>query len=205
MLHDELWRSNFGLAQSCLSHPFVEALSHGTLASNLFRRFIAQDAFFLNAFLKAYALALARSDGPETTAVLCDLIGGVREELKLHRTYASDLGIDLDQTVPNPACRAYTNFLLSTAWHTSLGETVAAMTPCMRLYAYLGGELASKCGPGHPYRTWIESYSGEEFGRLAAHLEALLDRVGADTRDVREAYRYALQCEVDFFSDAFRP
>jgi thiaminase/transcriptional activator TenA len=75
----------------------------------------------------------------------------------------------------------------------------------MRLYAYLGGELASKCGPSHPYRRWIEMYSGEEFGRLAGRLETLLDRVGADTRDVRETYRYALQCEVDFFSDALRP
>ena len=46
--------------------------------------------------------------------------------------------------IPNPACRAYTDFLLRTAWHTSLAETVAAMTPCMRLYAYLGGELVGK-------------------------------------------------------------
>ena len=91
MLHDELWRSNFGMAYSCLSHPFVAALRRGTLALNLFRGFIAQDAFFLNAFLEAYALALVRSDGPETTAVLCDLIGGVRDELKLHRAYASEL------------------------------------------------------------------------------------------------------------------
>ncbi len=202
MLHDTFWRSNLDLAQSCLAHPFVKALGDGTLRPDLFRAFIAQDAFFLRAFLKAYALALARSDDTETIAVFCELIGGVREELTMHRVYAAELEIDLERVVPNAACRAYTDFLLRTAWHTSLSETVAAMTPCMRLYAYLGSELTGKCGPDHPYRRWIEAYSQEDFQQLAARLDALLDRVGADTSNIRDNYRYALQCELDFFSDA---
>jgi thiaminase (transcriptional activator TenA) len=205
MLHDILWRSNRHLAQSCLAHPFVQALGDGTLKVDLFRAFIAQDAYFLRAFLKAYALALARSDNTETIASFCELIGGVPEELKLHRVYAAELGIDLGSVVPNSECHAYTDFLLRTAWHTSLGETVAAMTPCMRLYAYLGGELALQCSQQHPYRRWIETYSGEEFERLAGRLEALLDRVGADTREVQDSYRCALQCELDFFSGALCP
>src|SRR5229473_3634226 len=197
MLHNILWKSNLHLAQSCLAHPFVQALGCGTLKADLFRGFIAQDAFFLRAFLKAYALGLAR-DETESITLFYELIGGVLEELKLHRAYAAELGIDLERVAPNAACRAYTDFLLRTAWHTSLGETAAAMTPCMRLYAYLGSEFVGKCAPQHPYRRWIEAYSGEEFGRLAGRLEALLDRVGADTREVRDNYRYALQCELDF-------
>jgi thiaminase/transcriptional activator TenA len=204
MLHDKLWKSNLDLAQSCLAHPFVQALGCGTLNADLFRAFIAQDAFFLRAFLKAYALALARSDEIESGASFYELIGGVLEELKLHRAYAAELGSDVERVAPNAACRAYTDFLLRTAWHTSLGETVAAMTPCMRLYVYLGGELAPKCSRQHPYRRWIELYSGEEFGRLAARLEALLDLVGADTKQICDSYRYALQCELDFFSSALR-
>jgi thiaminase/transcriptional activator TenA len=183
----------------------VQALGGGTLKAHLFRAFIAQDAFFLRAFLKAYALALARSHDTETMALFCELIGGVAEELKLHRIYAAELGIDLESVVPNRVCSAYTDFLLCTAWHTSLGETVAAMTPCMCLYAYLGRELIGKCGPQHRYRRWIEAYSGEEFGQLAGRLEALLDQVGTDTREVRASYRYALQCELDFFSGALCP
>ena len=201
MLHDVLWRANFPLAQSCLAHPFMQALGEGTLKADWFRAFIAQDAFFLGAFRKAYALA--RSDETESITSLYELLGGVLEELKLLRAYATERGIDLEIVVPNPACRAYTDLLLRTAWHTSLGETVAAMTPCMRLYAYLGGELALQCSQQHPYRRWIEVYSGEEFERLAGRLEALLDRVAADTREVRDSYRYALRCELDLFSGAF--
>jgi thiaminase/transcriptional activator TenA len=205
MLHDLLWRSNLRLAQSCLAHPFVQALGCGTLKADLFRAFIAQDAFFLRAFLKAYALALARCNETESIALFYELMGGVLEELELHRAYAAELEIDLERVAPSAACHAYTDFLLRTAWHTSLGETVAAVTPCMRLYAYIGGELVPKCSQEHPYRRWIEAYSGEEFGRLAGRLEALLDLVGADTREVRDGYRHALQCERDFFSGALCP
>jgi thiaminase/transcriptional activator TenA len=192
-------------AGAFLPGPSVRAGSwrrdiEGRSVSRVFRAFIAQDAFFLGAFRKAYALALARSDETESITALYELLGGVLEELKLHRAYATELGIDLESVVPNPACRAYTDLLLRTAWHTSLGETIAAMTPCMRLYAYLGRELASKCNLHHPYRRWIEIYSGEEFGRLAGRLETLLDRVAADNREIRDSYRYALQYELDFFS-----
>src|SRR5260370_21291966 len=121
MLHDELWRANLHRAQSCLAHPFVQALGDGTLKAALFRAFIAQDAFFLRAFLKAYALALARSDDTETINVFCELIGGVPEELKLHRAYATTLGINLGSVAPNSACPAYTDLLLRKASHTSLG------------------------------------------------------------------------------------
>jgi thiaminase/transcriptional activator TenA len=202
MLHDVLWRSNLDLVWSCFAHPFVQALGDGSLSADLFRGFVAQDAFFLRAFQKAYALAMARSEDAEMAAVLCDLIAGVTEELKVHHAYATELGINLESVVPNPACRAYTDFLLRTAWHASLAEIVTAMTPCMRLYAYLGGELVRTCGPQHPYCRWIEVYGGEEFQRLAERLETLLDRLGADRGAVRDVYRYALQCELDFFTAA---
>ncbi len=74
MLHDTLWAANVDVAQACLAHPFVRALGDGTLAPDLFRAFIAQDAFFLRAFLKAYALALARSEDGGTIDLFCDLI-----------------------------------------------------------------------------------------------------------------------------------
>jgi len=202
MLHDMLWKSNLDLAQSCLAHPFVQALGDGSLSADLFHGFVAQDTFFLRAFQKAYALALARSEEPEMIAVFCDLIAGGTAELKVHHAYATELGISLQSVVPNPACGAYTDFLLRTAWHASLAEIVAAMTPCMRLYAYLGRDLVRTCGPHHPYRRWIETYSGDEFQGLADRLEALLDQVGADPRAVRDGYRYALECELDFFAAA---
>ncbi len=208
MLHERLWKQNNDLAQASLGHPFVEALRDGTLAPEVFRDYIAQDAFFLEAFARAYALALARSRGSEPIGLFHRLIGGVRDELKLHAAYAAELKIDLSEVQPNPACRTYTDFLLATAWHGSLGEVLAALTPCMRLYAFLGKELLLQIGDEgkvtvHPYGRWITTYSGPDMQELADHIDSLLDRFSSDTPAVRQAYRYAMQCEVDFFSAAW--
>src|SRR5262249_5997133 len=95
MLHEILWQQNVRLAEACLHHPFVQGLADGTLEPEAFRRYVAQDAFFLNAFARAYALAAARSQGEETLVSLCELLNGVLRELQLHAGYAKELKIEL--------------------------------------------------------------------------------------------------------------
>lgn len=44
--------------------------------------------------------------------------------------------------------------------------TLAVITPCMRLYAFLGKEILPLVGPDevdHPYKMWIDNYSSEVF------------------------------------------
>ena len=203
-LSEALWNENRYLALACLQHPFVRGLADGTLDSQAFQRYVAQDAFFLLAFARAYALAAARSSEVETLHAFRELLHAVAQELELHARYSQTLGIDLQRVSPYPATKAYTDFLLATAWHSRLDEIVAAMTPCMRLYAYLGRELAEQSPPAsrasHPYRDWIETYSGAEFQVSAARLEALLDKLATDRPALRQAYRYAMECELRFFS-----
>ena len=150
MLHEILWQQNVRLGEVCLHHPFVRGLADGTLDPEAFRRYVAQDAFFLNAFARAYALAAARSQDGETLISLCELLNGVLRELQLHAGYAKELKIELTRVQPYRAVAAYTDFLLAIAWQRGPGETIAAMTPCMRLYGYLGTELAKTMGAGNP-------------------------------------------------------
>lgn len=84
----------------------------------------------------------------------------------------------------NSATVKYTDFLLATASGKVEGVkapgklatpfertkvaayTVGAMTPCMRLYAFLGNEFETLLDPNeesHPYQKWIDSYSSESF------------------------------------------
>ena len=200
MLHDTLWQENEGIAVACLRHPFVRGLADGSLDPDIFRRYGAQDAFFLQAFARAYALAAARSRDFETLSVFCELLNGVWKELQLHAAYSQKLIIDIHHAVPNPATRAYTDFLLATAWHGELGTIIAAMTPCMRLYEYLGAELAKRPVAGNPYQEWIATYSSKDFAELATRLETLLDSLADDATAAREAYGYAMQCELNFFA-----
>ncbi len=54
-----------------------------------------------------------------------------------------------------------------------------------------------------PYREWVDTYADPGFADLAATLEALLDRLAADTPAVRRAYRRAMQLELGFFDAAW--
>lgn len=94
-------------------------------------------------------------------------------------------GLDLaKEGVVNSATVKYTDFLLATASGKIDGVkapgklatpfertkvaayTLGAMTPCMRLYAFLGKEFLKLLNPdedSHPYQKWIDNYSNESF------------------------------------------
>jgi thiaminase/transcriptional activator TenA len=196
-LSARLWQDNAAQVAAVLDHPFVRGLGDGTLPRSAFATYVAQDAFFLEAFARAYALALARCEDRESLEVFADLLTGVRDELRLHESYARRWGVDMRGVEPLPATSAYTDFLLATAAVGSPGLTCAAMTPCMRLYAHIGGSLDAEAAG--PYREWVETYADPAFEGLAAGLERLLDRLAPDTPAVAAAYRKAMRLEWEFF------
>ncbi|MGY1843289.1 TenA family protein [Modestobacter sp. SYSU DS0875] len=201
-----LWAADADLAAAALAHPFVQGIADGTLPRERFAGYVAQDAFFLDAFARAYRLGAESSGDPGVRAVLTDLRAGVQEELRLHAGYAEQWGIDLADVQPLPATSAYVDFLLDAAGRGDAALTCAAMTPCMRLYAHLGQQLAPRAAG--PYREWVDTYAAPEFEELAATLERLLDQLCAGAADeqlvaVRAAFRRAMELEVGFFDAAW--
>lgn len=204
-LAGRLWAGNADLARRTLEHPFVQGLAQGTLPRAAFCGYVAQDAYFLESFARAYALAIAHSPDHDTLVAFNALLQGVLEELRLHAGYASRWRIDLDATTPLPATTAYTDFLLATARRGDAGLICAAMTPCLRLYAWLGQQLRAQVGhPGHAYADWIDTYADPAFEALACRLEGLLDSLARSTGTVEPTYRRAMELELAFF-DAHIP
>jgi thiaminase/transcriptional activator TenA len=209
-LASALWRENADLAAAALQHQFVRGLADGSLPLQAFQRYVAQDAYFLDAYARAYALALAHSPDRDAVEAFFRLLAGAMEELRLHAGYAVRWGVHLQDVTPGDATLAYTEFLLSTAALGGVGPACAAMTPCMRLYAHLGQSLAAeRAGQRQgasvaPYGEWIATYADPQFEALAATLESLLDRYATDSPAVRAAYRRAMRLEVAFF-DAHAP
>lgn len=200
----DLWTANDDLAAECLVHPFVTGIADGSLPREAFTHYVAQDAFFLDAFARAYALGLAKAPNADTMRTFKALLDGVMEEQHLHAGYAERWGVDLAPE-PTPATRAYTDFLLSVAALEPIGHVCAAMTPCMRLYAWLGQRLAAGAVDRRsPYVEWVDTYAAEDFHDLASTLEQLLDRLGGDPDTIAAHYRTAMQLEVAFFDSALR-
>ena len=200
-LSADLWAENADLAGAALAHPFVTGIGDGTLPRDRFAGYVAQDAFFLEAFARAYALGVAHSTDRAGLDTFAALLAGVREELRLHAGYAARWGIDLAAVTPAPATLAYTDFLLATASLGGAALTCAAMTPCMRLYAHLGQSLAGRATGEHT--EWVDTYADPAFDELAGTLERLLDATGPGDPAVPGAYRRAMQLEVGFFTAAW--
>lgn len=203
----QLWDANRSLSQACLANDFVQGIGDGSLPRTKFAYYVGQDAFFLEAFARAYSICAAKAPDAEAFGVFHGLAGGVLEELQLHDRYSQQWGIVLSQVTPGVATRRYVDFLVATAWSQDIGVTAAAMAPCMRLYAYLGQQLAQGGIADHAYSDWIKTYSEGLFEDLARQLESLLEQYGQGTEPMRQAaqgaYAYAMQCELDFFQAAW--
>jgi len=199
----KLWQANQDLSQTCLQHPFVQGIGDGSLPPSRFAYYVGQDAFFLEAFARAYSIAAAKAPDWQGFQTFHALAAGVLQELNLHHGYAAEWGIDTHQVTPATATRQYTDFLLATAWSQPVGVTAVAMAPCMRLYAFLGQALAAEGIPAHRYSDWIGTYSSDEFAPLAQQLEQLIDTYSQDTPLIGATYRYAMECERQFFQAAW--
>lgn len=203
-LSQTLWQENQDLAAAALKHPFVQGIADGSLPPKKFAYYVGQDAFFLESFARAYSIAAAKAPNWESFQVFHALAAGVLQELNLHKGYAQAWHVDITAVQPATATRQYTDFLLAIAWSHPIGITAVAMSPCMRLYAYLGQAIAQSGIPTHDYTDWIKTYSSDEFEPLAQRLEQLVNEHSPDTPLSHSTYRYAMTCERDFFESAWR-
>ncbi|KAK9735617.1 hypothetical protein RND81_04G216100 [Saponaria officinalis] len=209
-----------------LLSPFVLSLAAGNLRVETFRHYISQDVHFLNAFARAYEMAEEFADDDDAKLAITELRKSVLDELKLHDSFAQEWGSDLSKDSPvNSATQKYTDFLLATATGKVEGlkgpgklatpfektkiaaYTLGAMTPCMRLYAFIGKELQALLDPdtdNHPYKKWIHSYSSEGFQACALQIEDLLDTLsvsltGEEIDIIEKLYQQAMKLEIEFF------
>lgn len=208
-------------------NPFVVALAAGTLNMESFQQYMAQDAYFLKAFVQAYMMAEDCADDDDDKASISELRKAAEEELNLHNSLAEDWDVEFaKECSPNTATVKYTEFLLATAAGKVEGGkgpsrsvtpfektkiaayTVGAMTPCMRLYAFLGQEIAKALEPDcstQPYKQWIETYSSAKFETSTLQTEELLDKLaisltGEELFVLGRLYHHALKLEIEFFS-----
>ena len=133
---------------------------------------------------------------------LSQLLLGVSDELILHETYAKEWEIDLSTNYIRPATKNYTDFLYDVSSKLSSVEIMFAMTPCMRLYSWIGKNLSDMI-INNPYKEWILTYSDESFDNLAKSLEKIIDNYQEqyDINQAQNLYKKAMELELDFFND----
>lgn len=117
------------------------------------------------------------------------------------------------------ATKNYVGFLLDTASraNASAAEILAAMTPCARLYAFLGEKIReaqeairadnAEGLKANPYQRWIDAYASPGFQEAAATMERLLDELAiidsANVEVLAARYHRAMELELQFFEEFF--
>ena len=199
-LSKHLWEKNKDLAFASLNSKFVQGIKKGNLPKNNFQSYVAQDYFFLESFARAYGLAISKCSDINSIRILSELLLGVSEELILHEKYAQEWEICITNNKIEKDTKSYTDFLRKISLESSCIEILVAMTPCMRLYAWIGKNLSASTS-NNLYKDWIVTYSDENFEKLANSLEEIIDtyKGSYDLDQLNYLYQEAMDLEVKFF------
>lgn len=197
-----LWDDNRDLAEACLEHPFLVGLADGTLSESRYGLFAQQDHFYLDAYARSYAWGAVRAHDWRTRRQFGSLLAGIMTEGTLHEQTAPELGVSLEDVQPLPAAREYTDFLLATAATGTIGEHLAAMAPCAKLYGWLGTRLADQPFDER-YGFWINMYSGQGYLEKVDIIMGMLDEHGDESNAEAIKFRTAMELEYHFFDSAW--
>lgn len=195
--------------KSIIEHPFNRELADGTLDKKKFQFYIKQDSLYLIDFARALAITASCASNPEDLVLLLDFSkGAIIAERGLHEFYFQFYGIKLD-VKKAPGCFTYTNFLISSATHSSYEESLAALLPCFWIYQEVGLHIHRTSAKNNPYHKWIDMYSGEEFQEVVRKAIDLIDRVaeGANEKQLKkmqEAFITSTRLEWIFWDSAYR-
>jgi thiaminase/transcriptional activator TenA len=157
----------------------------------VFAHYLAQDVHYLRDYARALAVVGAKAPTLTDTAMFARHAAEVFDvELSLHTALLPELGLDattLDAAAVMPTTRAYTSYLLATAYGGSFADGLAAILPCYWIYERDGTALLERGSPDARFQSWIDSYGGEDFAAAVAQVLALTDAVGRTLSPSEEA------------------
>lgn len=194
-------------------HPFVAGVADGTLPEAAFRHYLAQDYLFLIHFARAYALAVYKADDLADMRAAAGTVNALLDtEMSLHVQYCAGWGLteaEMAAVPEDPACVAYTRYVLDRGLAGDLLDLQAALAPCVVGYGVIGARLAAdpatKRGDGNPYDAWIAMYSSEEYLDVVRGSVTQIDRLaakrGGEARfdALAKTFAAATELEVDFW------
>jgi thiaminase/transcriptional activator TenA len=209
----DAWSRNVALYDAIRTMPFNVELAAGTLSRERFRHYIVQDAHYLIGFGRALALAAAKAPNPNRIVQFARAAEtAIVVERALHGGFFREFAISPEAfaaTPLSPPCDHYVASLIATAYAEPYEVVLAALLPCFWIYAEIGSDIHRRAAPENPYRTWIDTYAGEDFAiavaaMIAATDEAAMEASPASIARMHAAFARATQLEWMFWDGAYR-
>lgn len=189
-------------------HPFNLELADGSLAQEKFIGYLVQDALYLQDFSKALSIIGSRLPSQLMKPWLPLATGAIEAEQQLHQKYLQNNLVIIQNTIKNPACFMYTNYLLSTATLASVEEAVASVLPCFWIYQKVGEFISQHAQKPNPYQAWISMYASEDFERAVNFVIEVTNHMALHASDglqqrMIQAFERASELEWLFWNDAY--
>ena len=198
-------------------HAFVKKLSNNKLLEKKFLNYLIQDYLFLIQFSKAWSLAIIKSDNLEEMKVCANTVNGlINFEMDLHIKLCKKYGIskkDLINAEEKNKNIAYSRYVLESGYSGDFLDLITPLIPCVIGYAEIGYNLKN-CKPSNQmYKSWIQTYSGEEYQKISKSVgrlydSAVLNRLGksyyktSKWKSIKKKFKTAVLLEIDFWEMA---
>lgn len=205
---DDLWRAGENIYQAILALPFNRELAAGTLAVERFTYYVQQDSLYLRDYTKALAwLAGKAEDTDEAHDLLTYARDAVDVERQLHHMMRETFDMP-PATQAEPACFAYTHFLLYTTAVAPYPVGLAAVLPCFWIYREVGLHIAACAAADNPFQPWIDTYSDPGFGSVVDRMLAITNVAAENSSPslrtaMTKAYVQSTRCEWAFWNAAW--
>ena len=131
-----------------------------------------------------------------------ELMTTITDEKEKHQKRAAERGEKIEQPQILRATKGYTDLLTKAYTEGSLGDIVAAVLPCTKLYNFIGHAI-KKAIPDHhhTYSEWIDTYATDGMVDSTRLLENMLDALSATEDKASNEFYYSEVNNVRLWRD----
>ena len=180
----QVWEKSSRIYNAILELDFLKELSEGTLANEIFARYIAQDELYLkNYYHQMNMLAEMMDNDQDRDLFLSFAQSGMEGEAAMHELLIDKYDIDTQVD----ASKVTADYNAHICEGIATGNTciaLAAVLPCMWIYNRVGLHILNHSTlEGNQYKEWILEYGQEEFTVGVNQVLKMIDDLAADADD----------------------
>lgn len=201
--------------EECYNHPFLQELGAGTLDKETFMFYLKQDYRYLQEYAKIFALGVTKSNSEMVMMNFSQCQKTVLDEMELHRSYMKSYGItseDAEATTMSLFNRSYISHMMVSGFKDGLLELMAALLPCPWTYSDFGCRLKEDFADNledNYYKSWIETYAGDEFDTYFGWFFETMDQLSANMSEkelerIVDIFKASLEFEYLFWDMSYK-
>ena len=205
-LSDYLWEQTAEYQQQALDSNSIHGLREGCLDPSQFGGYMVDDSVYCNEGMRSLNIA-ARRSGANTT--LRKFLKSEAESWKGYWEWLYNVwhikktkGIELGEAASN-----YVNHVRNVAENEEPVYTILALTPCAKLWPWLGAQIGSGSRDFGVYTTWVEENlvpSSSGYLEYQDHVEWAYQAGIVSAERALQVFTQSFQNEVQFFNSVER-